>query len=1381
MSDSKKMYIGLDMGTSSVGWAVTDEHYNLRRAKGKDLWGVRLFDEAQTSAERRTYRISRRRRQREVARLALLKDYFADEIAKVDPGFFLRLEESAFWQEDRSEDNRQNYSLFADKKFTDKEFFEKYPTIFHLRKELIESKDAYDVRMVYLALANMFKHRGHFLNTTLSTEDTGSDIVSAWQAFCEKALMFDIQFSDDENTALTIENCLSTKGLSKSRIAEKLISELNVAKNEKNKVELLKMMAGCTGKLISIYGDEALDEEHKKQTLCFRDNAYEEKELEAREILGDEYFELIETAKEIHDIGLLANVMKGETHLTFARVDAYEKHKKDLQVLKAVLKKYDQAAYTKMFRIMEEGNYSAYVGSVNSDKCKQDDTEKGRKGKKRRNQGKGRSQEDLYKNIKTILKKFPEEDENVKYILAEIENEQFLPKQLTSSNGVIPNQVYVKEMKVILGNAEKYLPFLKEKDESGLPVSERILQLFSFHIPYYIGPLGIGEGKNKWAVRKEGGRVYPWNLEEKIDTAATAEEFIGRMVRRCTYLNEEQTLPKNSLMYEKFMVLNELNNLRVYGEPVSVEIKQEIYLELFEKGKKVRISDILKYLKKEAVVAADETEDCMSGIDLQGFKASLSSLGKMKSIFNVDTLTDSQKKMAEGIIFWKTVYGEDKKLLRKKIEQEYKGKIDESSMKKLLGYKFEGWGNLSKQFLELEGESKKDGSKRSIIQALWETNDNLMQLLSEDYSYKAIIESKIGTSEKPLSEWDISDLDGMYLSAPVKRMVWQTMKILGELQSVMKQEPDRIFVEMARENEKNPTRKDSRKKKLLDLYAALKKEGAIWKEEIENTEEQKFRSKKLYLYYVQKGRDIYTGKEIDFNDLFNDNLYDIDHIYPRHFVKDDSIENNLVLARKTDNAHKSDTFPIETSVQSAQAANWKMLVDQGFITKEKYQRLTRKTQFTDQELADFVSRQLVETRQGTKAITQIIAQAFPNTKVVFSKASVVSDFRHKYDLIKVRCVNDLHHAKDAYLNVVVGNTYYVKFTNSPLNFIREAKKADKKNETKYHMDKIFDFTVKRGNEIAWITDKGEEQSIDVVKKIMKKNSPLITKREYVVKTGLTRKETIWSASDANKEAYIPVKSENSPLSDVTKYGGRTAVTNMCYTLVEYKVKGKRVLSLEALPVYLGKIETLSEESIVKYLQDTLTMEYKGKEVSDIKVKYKVIRFRTKIKLDGFTYYLGGKTQGFIYLENAVPLFVSTKEEKYIHKLEKAYNNNFYCETDSEGEQFISSKKNEDLWDTLYNKLIATEYSRKKNTIKDIMLKGKESFLGMDIKGQVGVLLEVLKGFRLTCEALNMFNVGGKTSSGKCLGNKKISMNEEAKLIQTSITGLYTHEVDLLKL
>lgn len=103
MSNQIPYYIGLDMGTNSVGWAVTDENYKILRGKGKDMWGVRLFDEAQTAADRRINRVARRRRQREVARIGLIKEYFADALHDVDPGFMVRLDESKYWLEDRSD------------------------------------------------------------------------------------------------------------------------------------------------------------------------------------------------------------------------------------------------------------------------------------------------------------------------------------------------------------------------------------------------------------------------------------------------------------------------------------------------------------------------------------------------------------------------------------------------------------------------------------------------------------------------------------------------------------------------------------------------------------------------------------------------------------------------------------------------------------------------------------------------------------------------------------------------------------------------------------------------------------------------------------------------------------------------------------------------------------------------------------------------------------------------------------------------------------------------------------------------------------------------------------------------------------------------------
>ena len=72
----KDYFIGLDIGTDSIGWAVTDVNYNLLKFKGKTLWGVRLFDCAKSAEERRTHRTSRRRIERQHQRITWLQEIF---------------------------------------------------------------------------------------------------------------------------------------------------------------------------------------------------------------------------------------------------------------------------------------------------------------------------------------------------------------------------------------------------------------------------------------------------------------------------------------------------------------------------------------------------------------------------------------------------------------------------------------------------------------------------------------------------------------------------------------------------------------------------------------------------------------------------------------------------------------------------------------------------------------------------------------------------------------------------------------------------------------------------------------------------------------------------------------------------------------------------------------------------------------------------------------------------------------------------------------------------------------------------------------------------------------------------------------------------------
>ena len=84
---NENYFIGLDIGTDSVGYAVTDGQYNLCKLKGEPMWGVTLFDEAQLAADRRAFRVARRRLDRKQQRVQLLMELFADEVGKLDTNF----------------------------------------------------------------------------------------------------------------------------------------------------------------------------------------------------------------------------------------------------------------------------------------------------------------------------------------------------------------------------------------------------------------------------------------------------------------------------------------------------------------------------------------------------------------------------------------------------------------------------------------------------------------------------------------------------------------------------------------------------------------------------------------------------------------------------------------------------------------------------------------------------------------------------------------------------------------------------------------------------------------------------------------------------------------------------------------------------------------------------------------------------------------------------------------------------------------------------------------------------------------------------------------------------------------------------------------------
>ena len=692
----KEYFLGVDIGTESIGWAVTNENYELMKFNGKTMWGVRLFDEAQTAAERRAFRTGRRRIQRRNDRIRLLQEIFASEIAKIDDSFFQRLNDSCLMPEDKN--TEQIYSVFADKEYTDIEYYKEYPTIYHLRKSLIMNQGTHDARLVYLALHNIMKHRGHFLFD--GDLKSATDFKQIFENFLN-VMRDELECEFEAGHIAEVETLLKDKKINNSSKRTKLRELLGVENSEKQKVAIISLITGLMGDLAQIFPNSESIAVLEKSSFKFSESSYDDKRLEFEGTIPEACF-TIDTIKSLYDWSILAEILAGEAYLSIAKVNQYEKHKEDLDLLKAVIKKYIPQEYTNVFSSWkEEHNYANYIGHTK------------RNGKKY--SVKKCTKDNFYKflNKKMDMMKAVE-DEKLEDIKSKITEGNFLKLQITKDNGVIPYQVHKAELNKILDHAQEYLPFLMQCDEEGISNRNKLEKIFEFRIPYYVGPLNTYHkdvGGNSWMKRKADGVIRPWNFAQKVDEDASAAEFINRMTNKCTYLLGEDVLPKNSLLYSEYTVLNELNNLQIKGVKIENELKKNIFEELFKTKSKVTGKVLRDYLKSEGYEL--EQED-LSGFD-KDFKSALTSyLDFKKKVFKEEPErmdVHVTKIMVEDIIRWICIYGDDKKMLRRKILKSYPTELTEEQLKAISSLKYTGWGRFSKKLLiDVFGTENEDGT-----------------------------------------------------------------------------------------------------------------------------------------------------------------------------------------------------------------------------------------------------------------------------------------------------------------------------------------------------------------------------------------------------------------------------------------------------------------------------------------------------------------------------------------------------------------------------------------------------------------------------------------------------------------------------------------------
>ncbi len=1329
----EKVFIGLDIGTDSVGYAVTNEKYILKKYKGKPMWGVTLFEEAKLKAERRGFRSARRRLDRRQQRVKLIQELFASEIEKKDPRFYIRIKESAL----NREDSKELYSLFNDDEYTDVEYHKDYPTIHHLINELMESDEEHDVRLVYIACAWLVAHRGHFLSEVSKDNISAlTDFSQVYSDFTEYFINNGYSLPWDKENKEVFEEILQKKISVSAKYKELSSALFDGKKAPKDAVEgfpfncevMLKALCGSSVKAKDIF---LKDEYSEIQSFTLGSDD---------EILGtlmasldDDDAELIVKLKAVYDWTLLIDALKGKKTISQAKAEVYKQHKNDLCELKSIVKKYLPEKYNDIFRKDGDDSYTAYIKS----------TEKNEK---------------FYAYIKKTISGISpdaEDAELLESIKNKIDLKKYLPKQRDTDNRVIPYQLYWYELKKILENAEKYLDFLKNSDENGLTVSEKIMSVFSFRVPYFIGPLNSNSG-HAWIERKSG-RIYPWNFEEMVDCDASEQKFINRMTNTCTYLPDKDVIPKESLLYRKFMVLNEINNIKIDGVAISVELKQKIYNELFLRNRKVTFKKLENFLKSENCYTDGQV---ISGIDIQ-INQNLKSYHDFRRILEGGLLTENE---VEEIIK-RLTYSEDKIRFAKWLRAKYSN-LSEEDVKYISRLNYTGFGRFSAEFLcGLEGTGEGAGEPSNIIGLLWNTNNNLMMLLSDKFTFSESIEDYCTEYYRENPKNIDERLSDMFVSNAVKRPIIRSLEIVKEITKACGgKSPDKIFVEVPRgaTAEQRNKRTKTRRQQIEELYSKCRDEDvrelSKQLDDMGEMADNNLQSDRLFLYFMQLGRCMYSGDAIDITQI-RGTTYNIEHIFPQSLVKDDSIINNEILVQSEINGSKSDIYPVPKDIQAKMKPFWEKLKRNGLISDEKYGRLIRTTPFSDDEKSGFINRQLTETSQSAKAVATLLKERYPDAEIVYVKARLSSEFRQEFKCLKSRTFNDLHHAKDAYLNIVTGNVYNEKFT----------KNFNVSGSYNIKTEKIFTHDFVKGNNVIWKSD----EMLPYVKNLLTRNNANMTRYAFCRHGGFFDQKPVPAS-----EGLEPRKKGLS----TEKYGGYNKPANSFFMLVKYRV-GKKT-DIMVMPVkllYADKIMK-NENSASEYAKSRIA-EILGKPIDEVSFPLGMIKIKvnTMLSLDGFRICISGSSGGgkCIIAMPFMPFSADNGINHYIKRLEHfdekcRKNPNFVYSKEYDG---ISEEENLALYDLYIDKLENSIYRKRPNNPLETLKSGRELFAELDIKKQASALLFIHQVFGRVSGGCDLRDVGGV---GKAAATNSFSSNisnwkknySDVRIIDSSVTGLW---------
>jgi CRISPR-associated endonuclease Csn1 len=497
---------------------------------------------------------------------------------------------------------------------------------------------------------------------------------------------------------------------------------------------------------------------------------------------------------------------------------------------------------------------------------------------------------------------------------------------------------------------------------------------------------------------------------------------------------------------------------------------------------------------------------------------------------------------------------------------------------------------------------------------------------------------------------------------------------------------------------------------------------------------------------------------------------------------DNSLDNR-VLVKRIANADKTDVYPISPEIQSKMSNFWHTLKEKNFISSKKYERLTCTQPLTDDIIGGFVNRQLVSTNQAVKETIKVLKMLFgDDTKAVYSKARNVSDFRAKKGLVKCREVNNLHHAHDAYLNIVVGNvwdSYHSWWKDSYRNI---------------NLDEMFTKTKTGVWDLKYI-NRIRSYLFDDNKKYLDKF--VVTTRPFE-KKGEFYKQTIHPKGKGQYELHKGL--------DTNKYGGYKGGYAAYNCIIEYSDKsGKRVKGMFSVPV---RYTYLEREKRYDELLKIIATE-NGLADKDPKFLIPKILMFSVLEIDGIRYHMrsGADKKNPLQCSVTVEWYPNKDIIQIVHDISKfkmiesknVYSKEIMEEWKKTMDDIVFSKREQNV-NVQESKMISRENNLKLyDAIIEQVKKPFYANYGFANKVNSGKIerqkfeaLPTYEQMTILISLLNVITMNGTLSDASQIGGSKNETNKylfsgcndiiqhNIYLISQSVTGLFENRIEINK-